>query len=139
MIFRGQTSADPLVQGPRQTPDLQVTNIFTQNIWHQGSTNFGILPSQMGEHGVTLENMENIENIYKHEADYQKPIQLLEYQMVWREGQILTKAWRPPSQSRHWSLQCLGDTNTCGHRFAKNNLFMLQSALFMTQNSLFVN
>ena len=72
MIFRGQTSADPLVQGPRQTPDLQVTNIFTQNIWHQGSTNFGILPSQMGEHGITLENMENIENMYKHEADCQK-------------------------------------------------------------------
>ena len=32
MIFRGQTSADPLVQGPRQTPDLQVTNIFTLKI-----------------------------------------------------------------------------------------------------------
>ena len=53
----------------------------------------------MGEHGVTLENMENIENIYKHEADYQKPIQLLEYQMVWREGQIyqgLAAALRAP-------------------------------------------
>ena len=65
MIFRGQTSADPLVQGPRQTPDLQVTNIFTQNIWHQGSTNFGMLLSQLGEHGVTLENMDidKMENI----------------------------------------------------------------------------
>ena len=30
--------------------------------------------------------------------------------------QVLTKAWRPPSQRRQWSVHCLGDTNTCGYR-----------------------
>ena len=30
---------------------------------------------------------------------------------------ILTKAWQPPSERRQWSVHCLGNTNTCGHRF----------------------
>ena len=34
---------------------------------HQGSTNYGILPTQMGENGVSLENIEKIENVEKME------------------------------------------------------------------------
>ena len=32
--------------------------------------------------------------------------------------QVLTKAWPPPSMRCQWSVHCLGDTNTCGNRFA---------------------
>ena len=35
--------------------------------WRQGCRNFSILPSRMGEHGVSLENMGKIENMEKVE------------------------------------------------------------------------
>ena len=48
-------------------------------LWVQGSTNCGILPSPMREHGVSLENMEHIEKMendkglveacYRYECD----------------------------------------------------------------------
>ena len=34
---------------------------------------------------------------------------------------VLTKAWRPPTECRQRSVHCLGDTNTCGHRFGLGN------------------
>ena len=35
------------------------------SMYYQGSTNCAILPSRMGEHGVSLENMENMKRLKK--------------------------------------------------------------------------
>ena len=57
------------------------------------------------------------ENRSLHAGGPQRPI----------STQVLTKAWRPPSKRRQWSVQCttvhcIGDTNTCGNRFGLGSL-----------------
>ena len=48
---------------------------------------------------------------------------------------ILTKAWRPPSERRHWSVHCLGDTNTYGICFASHHFGGKEVNIFQTSST----
>ena len=59
--------------------------------WGQGSTNYSILPSRMGEDGVSWENTENMENMDSVNALKSINLEVFSISLHWEVGEPLLK------------------------------------------------